>query len=147
MTLPDSPVKIPTWEHFPHKADVGLRGWGRSLAEAFEQAALALIDVVTQLDSIHPRERISLECNAPDREILFLDWLNKIIYLMATENMLFNKFKLNINKNKLTAELWGEPVDYHRHQPTVEVKGATFTCLEVKQLQPDQWYAQCVVDV
>jgi tRNA nucleotidyltransferase (CCA-adding enzyme) len=147
MTVPDSPVKVPGWEHFPHEADVGLRGWGRSLTEAFQQAALALTAVVTRIESIHPNKKITLECNAPDHEVLFLDWLNKIIYFMATENMLFNKFKLNIIKNKLTAELWGEPVERSRHQPAVEVKGATFTCLKVKQLQPDQWYAQCVVDV
>ena len=31
------------WEHFSHDADVGIRGWGSTLAEAFEQAALALV--------------------------------------------------------------------------------------------------------
>ncbi len=147
MAVSDSPVKVPQWEHFPHAADVGIRGWGTSLAEAFEQGALALTAVVAPLDSIQPTEKITLECCAEDREVLFLEWLNKIIYRMATENMLFNQFKLNIVKDKLTAELWGEPMDCLRHQPAIEVKGATFTCLAVKQVQPNRWYAQCVVDV
>ncbi|MFQ6606283.1 MAG: archease [Fidelibacterota bacterium] len=137
----------PNWEHFPHEADVGIRGWGTTLAEAFEQAALALTAVVTPLDVIQPTKKISLECWAMDQEVLFLEWLNEIIYFMATENMLFSKYELKITRDRLTAELWGEPLDYSRHQPAVEVKGATFTCLEVKRVQPHQWYAQCVVDV
>ena len=35
------------WEHFPHDADIGVRGIGASKEEAFEQAALALTAVLT----------------------------------------------------------------------------------------------------
>lgn len=37
------------WEHFPHQADIGVRGMGATLAQAFEQAALALTAVIVDL--------------------------------------------------------------------------------------------------
>ena len=58
------------WEHFEHGADIGVRGFGASVAEAFEQAALALTAVVTDLTSVRPLERVEVHCEAPDNELL-----------------------------------------------------------------------------
>ena len=68
------------WQHFPHQADVGVRGLGATLAQAFEQAALALTAVITDLADVSPREMIRLSCDAPDAELLLVDWLNVLIY-------------------------------------------------------------------
>ena len=78
------------WEHFPHDADVGVRGWGATPAEAFEQAACALMAVVTQAE-VDPKIAVRLKCEAPDLELLFVEWLNAIIYEMAVRNMLFGR--------------------------------------------------------
>ena len=66
-----------SWEHFPHQADVGVRGLGATLAEAFEQAALALTAVIVDPADVAPSEMIRLSCAAPDAELLLVDWLNK----------------------------------------------------------------------
>ncbi|MEJ2378664.1 MAG: archease [Pseudolabrys sp.] len=134
------------WEHFPHAADVGVRGIGQTAAQAFEQAALALTAVVTAAE-IAPKSEVQVSCEAPDLELLFVEWLNAIIYEMAVRNMLFSRFSVRIDGTHLTGSLWGEPVHVERHQPACEPKGATYTALKVAEGADGTWSAQCIVDV
>ncbi|HET7831502.1 MAG TPA: archease [Gallionella sp.] len=135
------------WEHFPHEADIGIRGFGATPAEAFEQTALALTAVITDPALVAPGEMINLSCGAPDIELLLVDWLNALIYEMATRHMLFSRFEVQLQQDRLTAQAWGEAVEAARHHPAVEVKGATYTALKVTQQPDGGWVAQCVVDV
>ena len=114
---------------------------------AFEQAALALTAVVTDPSSVHPAEKREFECEAPDEELLLVDWLNALIYSMGTDFLLYSKFEVAISGTRLHASAWGEKLDIARHRPAVEVKGATFTELAVRQQADGSWIAQCVVDV
>jgi len=134
------------WEHFPHDADIGVRGFGATPAQAFEQAALALTAIVTHAE-VRPLVAVDVECEAPDLELLFVDWLNAIIYEMATRTMLFARFAVTIKGSRLQATLWGEPVDVARHAPACEPKGATYTVLRVGQDASGSWSAGCIVDV
>jgi tRNA nucleotidyltransferase (CCA-adding enzyme) len=136
------------WEHFVHGADIGVRGIGATLGEAFEQAALALTAVIADPARISSITAVDIGCEAPDMAVLFVDWLNALIYEMATRNMLFGRFEVRIlEERSLTATAWGERVDRARHQPAVEVKGATYTGLSVAERDDGLWVAQCVVDV
>jgi SHS2 domain-containing protein len=134
------------WEHFPHEADMGVRGFGATAAEAFEQAALALTAVVTDLATVEPRESVTIECEAPDIELLFAEWLNGLVFEMSTRKMLFSRFQVAMTGGRLRARAWGERADPRRHLPAVEVKGATYTELRVAR-QHGEWVAQTVVDV
>ena len=134
------------WEHFPHDADVGLRGWGATPAEAFEQAAYALTAVVTHA-RVEPKVSVCLTREAPDLELLFVEWLNAIIYEMAVRNMLFGRFSVQIENGRLEGMLWGERVDVQRHAPACEPKGATYTALKVVRNADGRWSAACIVDV
>ncbi len=134
------------WEHFSHAADVGVRGFGATREEAFAQAALAMTAVVTDPAAVAARTAIAIECDAPDDELLFADWLNAVIYQMATRKMLFGRFDLRCEGSHLGARAWGEPVDVARHRPAVELKGATYTSLRVVH-DARGWMAQTVVDV
>lgn len=133
------------WEHFPHDADVGVRGFGATPAEAFAQAALALTAVVTRAP-VEPSTPVEVNCEAPELELLFVDWLNAIIYEMGVRHMLFARFDVKIEDTRLAATLWGEPVDIARHAPACEPKGATYTALRVAR-QGEGWSAGCIVDV
>jgi protein archease len=135
------------WEHFAHGADIGVRGTGATCAEAFEQAAVALTAVLTDPDSVSPRVRVDVSCDAPDDEMLFVDWLNALVYEMATRRMVFGRYAVTLVDRVLAGEAWGEPVDVARHRPAVEVKGATYTALAVTRASDGTWTAQCVVDV
>ena len=134
------------WEHFPHDADVGVRGIGATAAEAFEQAAHALMAVITHA-TVNPTSAIEITCEAPDIELLFVEWLNAIIYEMAVRHMLFARFAVKIDGNRLEGTLWGEPVDVARHAPACEPKGATYTALTVSKQADGAWSAACIVDV
>jgi SHS2 domain-containing protein len=135
------------WEHFPHQADIGVRGLGVTLEQAFEQAALALTAVITDPAEVAAKEMLELSCMAPDAELLLVDWLNALIYEMVTRNMLFSRFEVQLEDNRLTAQVWGEALEVSRHHPAVEIKGATYTSLKVAQQPDGVWLAQCVVDV
>ena len=137
---------VKRWEHFEHGADIGVRGYGASVAEAFEQAALALTAVIADPATVRPLERVELACEAPDNELLLAEWLNALVYEMATRRMLFSRFAVRLASGGLTAEAWGEPVEVARHHPAVEVKGATYTMLGVAR-EAGGWVAQTVVDV
>lgn len=138
------------WEHFPHDADVGIRGYGETPAEAFAQAALAMTAVITDPERVRPLQTVAIECTAPDLETLLADWLNRLVFEMATRKLLFSQFAVAIDDSgRLTATALGEPVDTRNHEPAAEVKGATFTALSVAQDKDnrDRWHAQCVLDV
>ncbi|MDH5217380.1 MAG: archease [Gammaproteobacteria bacterium] len=134
------------WEHYSHDADIGVRGVGVTREEAFEQVALALTAVIINPSIVARKDVITISCSGSDDELLLADWLNAIIYEMATRRMLFGLYEVHIRNGELTAQAWGEPVDVKRHCPVVEVKGATYTTLCV-QKRNDHWIAQTVVDI
>jgi len=135
------------WEHFAHGADIGVRGIGRTRAEAFAEAAVALTAVLADPVGVEARIAVPVRCEAPDDELLLVDWLNAVVYEMATRNMLFGRFEVRLDGHALAGSAWGESLDRARHRPAVEVKGATYTELSVHERDDGLWVAQCVVDV
>lgn len=148
---PGTPVgasaKTASWEHFSHDADIGIRGWGPTPADAFAQAALAMTAVITDPKAVGLAEAVAIECEARELDLLLYKWLNALVFEMATRGLLFGAFEVSIDGMRLKGLARGEKVDRARHAPAVEVKGATLTELEVQEQQPGQWLAQCVVDV
>jgi SHS2 domain-containing protein len=136
----------PQFETFEHDADIGVRGRGATLAEAFANAGRALTAVVTDPAGVREGLSVEIACEAPDPEILFYDWVNALVFEMATRWAVFARYEVRIDGGRLTATAHGEPVDVERHQPAVEVKGATWTALRVER-EANGWLAQCVVDV
>lgn len=150
LRFSDTPGQTPSttgWELFPHDADVGVRGIGPDLATAFEQAALALTAVVTDPRKVGSQKAITIDCEAPDRELLLAEWLNAVIYEMAVRRMLFSHFAVEITDKRLSGRAWGEEIDRRRHRPAAEPKGATYTELKVHRHRWGGWMAQCVIDV
>jgi len=145
VTAPDR------WEHFAHGADVGVRGVGATREAAFEQAALALTAVIAAPSAVRDSVPTAIHLRAPDDTLLFVDWINELVYEMATGHRLFGRFDVTIRDEpgscRLDGTAYGEPVDRLRHQPAVEVKGATHTELRVAREPGGGWIAQCVVDV
>lgn len=145
-TLTDA-VDARSWEHFEHEADIGLMATSDSREQLFEAMGEALTAVITDPDIVRPRQRVRIRCSAPDNALLMVDWINALIYEMATRGMLFGAWQVELHGCDLDAWVEGEPVDRDRHQPVVEVKGATYTELLVEQDATGVWRAQCVVDV
>ncbi|MHC5200093.1 MAG: archease [Planctomycetota bacterium] len=136
-----------TWEHFHHQADIGIRGIGDSVEQAFEEGAVALMAVICSPEKVEAKECIEIECEAAEKDLLFADWINALIYEMDIRKWVFSRFEVHIEKDKLFGKAWGEPIDTDRHEPAVEVKAATFMELKAYKNNDDQWVVQCVVDV
>jgi SHS2 domain-containing protein len=135
------------WAHFRHGADIGICGIGETPGAAFEQAALALTAAICDPARVHPTTTMTVRCQAEDLDFLFLDWINSLVFEMATRRMLFSRFSVRIEGDRLTGEIGGEAIDIARHRPAVEVKGATLTELGVGRTPEGLWQARCVVDV
>ena len=147
-----------SWETFSHEADVGVRGCGATRGEAFAGAAMAMMAAICDPARVAAREAVSVACSAPDEELLLVDWLNALVYEMATRRMLFSRFEVDIQGDSaagpgcgsaihLTAKAWGEPANAARHRPAAEVKGASYCELAVRQRRDGLWLVQCIVDV
>lgn len=137
----------PHWEHFSHDADIGIRGIGPNAAAAFEQAALAMTAVMTDPAKIGRAKAVNITCEAPDIELLFMDWLNALVFEMATRGLIFGTFEVSVEGKRLHGQARGELVNRERHEPAAEIKGATMTRLAVTEDEPGMWRAQCVLDV
>ena len=78
------------------------------MAVAFEQAALAMTAIVTEA-AVAAREPVRIACVAPDQDVLLVDWLNQLVFEMATRQMLFGRFEVAIDRDddwRLTATAW-----------------------------------------
>ena len=134
------------WEHYSHTADMGIRGFGESMEEAFAAAALAMVAVTVDPQKIEQKQKIEVTCSERDRELLLISWLNSILYEMATRKMLFSKFQVEIKDGQLTGCAWGEKLDIKKHEPAMEIKGISYSDLKVTQ-ENGRWIAQCIVDI
>jgi SHS2 domain-containing protein len=131
---------------FEHGADIGIRGFGRTMAEAFENTAIALYSVMVNIPAVEASEKRSVTVSAPDNELLLIEWLNALLSLSDIEHMVFSKFRVTMEGTSLAGTAWGEKLDQERHEPNVEIKGATYYMLKVTEAD-GRFVAQCVVDV
>ena len=139
-------------EQFPHAADVGVRGRGATPEEAFEGAARALFSLVAEDASrIEPKVFLPVSAGPAPLEELLAAYLNELIYLFVTRQIVFGVFEVRIldageGLFRLEGRALGEPYDPSRHESTVEPKAATYSELRVGR-EDGGWVAQCVVDV
>lgn len=134
------------YETFDHVADIGIRGYGKSVEEAFENGAKAMFSVMVDIDEVKPVDEERVSCEASDMETLFVEWLNTLLSVAHLGGRLFCNFKVKITANKLTGSAWGEKMDVKRHHFMTEVKAATYSMLKVEK-EDSGYIAQCVVDV
>lgn len=140
-----------TYEQFEHKADVGVRGYGKTIEEAFVNGAKAMFSVMVNLKKIEPKKEIKIECEADNLEELFVEWLNTLLSEAGIENLVFSEFKIKEIKKtnsgyKLVGVVQGEELNPEKHEPKVEVKAATYSQLKIER-KGNQYIAQTIVDV
>jgi len=136
-----------SWEHFEHEADIGLRAIAPTREALFELMGEALTAIITEPKNVESVETVTVSCEAPDDALLLVDWLNALVFEMATRRMIFGQWNVALSGHKLDARVSGETIDRQRHQPVVETKGVTYTALAVEQDDEGNWRGQCVVDV
>jgi SHS2 domain-containing protein len=138
------------FETFEHKADIGVRGFGKSREEAFSECAKAMFSVIAELKEISGKESQNLEIKAQGQEGLLVGFLNELLFLHDSKQMLFSSFDLYITgppgSLKLEGKVFGEKINKARHGIKGDVKAATYHQAKVLQ-DRGKWVAQCVVDV
>jgi protein archease len=137
------------FEFFDVTADVGFRAYGSSLEEAFQNAALAMFEVMTDTSQIQPKlsRRIALE--AEDEGSLLYDWLTELLLLLDSEYLVFSKFEVRIGRKThgytLEGTAWGEDFDPSIHQSRDEVKAVTYHLMDVKK--ENGYMVQVILDI
>ena len=124
------------FEFLEHTADAYIAAYGESLEEAFENAALATFEVMTDLKKIKPKVEETVELEAHDESALLYNWLEEFLIRFETTGNLYSRFKvLNIEKTpggfKLKAKARGEPYDPERHPSKVGIKAVTYHRMEI----------------
>ena len=120
------------FEIIDHTADVGVIAYGADINQAFANAARALFSLITELDSVGEVVYRDIELTASDEESLLVEWLNELIYLFDTENIIFKRFDIiKLGNTRLKARSYGEKVDSSKHKLKTGVKAATYHMLKV----------------
>lgn len=118
-----------------HVSDALIEAWGESVEEAFRQAGIAFFDVMIDISKVAPRIEREIIINGFDYQSLLYNWLEKLLILFETENLVFSDFKVKIverERLELKAKAIGEAYDYSKHSSKVAVKAVTFHQMDVK---------------
>ena len=139
------------YELFEHRADIGVRGRGKTCEKAFEECAKAMFSVMVDVKKVLPKRKMQFDSHATDLPALLPEFLNNLLYLRDVEGLVFSRLEVKDLLQgpagwELKASAWGEKFDPEKHEPKTEVKAATFYQLAVKQT-PEGFVAECVVDV
>jgi len=120
-----------------HTADVYIEAWGTTLDEAFEQSAIAMFEVMTDTKKVKPKREYNIAITAEDEYLLLYDWLEELLFLYDTENVVFSEFSVKITHEKDTFVLEGiakgEIFNSKKHEPRTEVKAITLSMMEIKK--------------
>jgi len=121
-----------------HTADVGIKAYGKTLSEAFENAAKGMFDIITDNSEVESTGQYNIELKASDLEQLLVDFLSELLYLHSVNNIVFGFFKLDIDEaNKsLKGTFYGEKFNLSKHKVGAEIKAVTYHMLEVKKNKP-----------
>ncbi|UCB59475.1 MAG: archease [Thermoplasmatales archaeon] len=136
-----------TYELIDHTADVGLKAYGKSLSEAFQNAAKGMFDIITDSSEIESIGQYDINLSADNLEQLLVDWLSELLYLHSAKNIVFGFFKVELDEKnkKLTAKIFGEKLNMSRHKAGAEIKAVTYHMLEVKNKKP--YYVKVLFDI
>ena len=126
------------FEYLEHTADIYVAAYGQNLAEAYENAAVAMFESMTDTADIKPRLEKRIEARGHDKQSLLYDWLEKLLILFEVENMLCSKFNVEkietANKGlRLIARILGEQFDPERHKQKVGIKAVTYHRMEIEE--------------
>lgn len=136
------------FEYFDVTADVGYRAYGKTLDEAFQNAALAMFEVMTDTTKVKTIVKLEVNIESEDMFALLYDWLSELIFLHDSQNLVFSKFNVeitgNLDKYYLKAYVLGETFNPEVHEIREEVKAVTYHLMDIKE--ENGYVAQVILD-
>ena len=134
------------YEYFEVTADIGFRAYGDNLNEAFENAGLAMFNIISDTGGVSPEIEKSFEISSEDNVSLLYDYLEELLFIHEIEFMLFSEFHVEIEDGFcLKAKIKGEAIDWDRHERKTEIKAITFHMMEVSVSETAE--LQAIVDL
>jgi SHS2 domain-containing protein len=129
-------------------ADVCYMAYGNDLNMLYENAALAMFEVMINTDQVGEKIIKEIEVDGFDLKSLMFNWLNELLFLYDSENLTFSRFDIQIDEDRmrLKAKILGEEIDIERHEIRADVKACTYHCMEIRRID-DGYYAQILLDV
>ena len=122
-----------SYEYFDVTADIGFKAYGENLNQAFENAGLAMFNIITDTSNVSPSKEISFEISSEDNVSLLYDYLEELLFYHEIEFMLFSQFAVEIDENlHLKATINGEDINWNKHERKSEIKAITFHKMDVK---------------
>lgn len=139
------------FEFLEHTADTYIRAYGTTMQEAYENAALAMFETMTDSDKIAQTQEETIEVEAEDQYALLYNWLEALLVKFETENMLYSKFQIsdwkeNVESFKFTAKVWGEKFEPKKHPQKVGVKAVTYHRMVVIR-EPERVILEFILDI
>ncbi|MHB8792232.1 MAG: archease [Thermoleophilia bacterium] len=135
------------FEIVDHTADIGIRAFGSTEAEVFQNAATGMFSLIADLENVVETSDFLIEVEAEDRETLLVAWLNELLYLYDSNDMLLNRFELSeLGETSLKGRAFGEPMDAKRHRLKTDIKAATYHMLRLTE-ESGRWQAEVIFDV
>jgi SHS2 domain-containing protein len=143
--------KTGKFEFLEHTADVLIAAHGQTLEEAFENAALAMFEVMTDTTKIDPAQEDTVEVEAEDEYALLYSWLEALLVKFEVKGMLFSKFRIDRIQDtsdgyKLLASVWGEKFNAEKHPQKVAVKAVTYHRMEIIK-EHDKTTLEFILDI
>jgi SHS2 domain-containing protein len=133
------------YELIEHTADIGLVAYGKTLSEAFANAAYGMFSIIAELDNVQEVESRRVDISENDLEGLLFEWLNSLIYLFDVEMLIFKRFDImELDGSRLKAVCCGEKYDPSRHRLKTGIKSATYHMLEVDR---ERNQVQVILDI
>lgn len=127
------------FEYFDVTADIGFTAYGNTLNEAFENAGLAIFNIISDTSGIDSKIAKSFEITSEDEVSLLYDYLEELLFCHEIDFMLFSDFSVNISKSdegyNLKATIRGEAIDWDKHERKSEIKAITFHMMDVKKTE------------
>ena len=122
------------YEYFEATADIGLKAYGKDINQAFENASLAIFNIISDTSNIDAKIEKSIEITSEDEVSLLYDYLEELLFLHEVEFMLFSQFDVNIDDNlHLKATIKGEEINWDKHERKTEIKAITFHKMQVEK--------------
>jgi len=127
------------YEQFSHTADIGVRVFGRTLKELFENAAFAMFDILADLEGLKGEIIQEIELTAPNHEELLISWLDELLYNFYTKGVIFYNFQVEeLSADFIRAKAFGRAVSDNRNRLKTEIKAATYYNLKI--IKKDDYY-------
>lgn len=135
------------FETIEHTADIGIRSFGATREEAFENAAAGMFSLIGDLAAVNPVDEYSIMVEADDIETLLVEWLNELLYLYDSSSVLLSRFTVEeLGETQMRGTAFGETLDAARHHPETDIKAVTYHMLRLRRLN-GSWSAEVVFDV